>query len=117
MTLLLADACFDHDLLRALLHHRPNLDIVTAQSLAMDSADDRELREWAARHDRVILTHDLNTLAGFAYERVQAGMPMLGVIEVRLGGAWSRIIDDLLLLITCATTDELQNRVHFVPLR
>ena len=76
---------------------------------------DPDLLAWAAENGRVILTHDAETLAGFAHARVQAGEPMCGVIEVRLGGAMRRIVDDVLLVVELAREDEIAGKIVFVP--
>ena len=59
-----------------------NLDIVRIQDAGLSGADDLTILDWAAREGRVLLTHDIATMAGFAYQRVSAGLYMPGVLEV-----------------------------------
>ncbi|WP_257236970.1 hypothetical protein [Nostoc sp. 'Peltigera malacea cyanobiont' DB3992] len=48
----------------------------------MSKTDDRVILEWAAQQGRVLLTHDVETITRYAYERVQAGLAMPGVFEI-----------------------------------
>jgi hypothetical protein len=65
----------------------------------------------------VLLTHDVNTMTRFAFERVERGEPMPGVIEVRARAAIGEVLDDLVLVLECVLPDELRDRVYYVPLR
>ena len=50
--------------------------------------------EWAATEGRVLLTHDVNTLTAFAYERIAQGLTMPGVFELSLNVPISVAIED-----------------------
>jgi predicted nuclease of predicted toxin-antitoxin system len=118
MLRLLADENINHDLLRGALRRQPKLDVMLVQAVGLSQADDPEILSWAAREGRVVLTHDVNTMTRFAFERVQRGEPMAGVFIVRQqGAALSRIIDDLLLLNECSDTSEWDGQILFLPLR
>ena len=60
----------------------PAVDILRVQDAGLRSAEDPDVLEWAAREGRVLLSHDVQTLTHFAYERVRAQLPMPGVFEV-----------------------------------
>jgi hypothetical protein len=53
--------------------------------------------EWAASEGRVLLTHDVNTLTAFAYERIAADLPMPGVFEAPLSVPIKIVIEEILL--------------------
>jgi predicted nuclease of predicted toxin-antitoxin system len=36
--------------------------------MGLSEADDPTVLEWAAQHNRVVLTHDIATMTNFAYE-------------------------------------------------
>jgi hypothetical protein len=65
----------------------------------------------------VLLTHDVTTLTARAVERVRAGRPMPGVVEVGqllpIGG----VIEDLLLLAGASLEGEREGQVLYLPLR
>ena len=70
-----ADENFNNDLVRGLLRRKPELDIIRIQDIGLRGADDPTVLAWAAQETRILLTHDVNTITKFAYERVTAGLP------------------------------------------
>lgn len=113
---LLADENFNNDIVRALLRHLPELDIVRAQDTSVAGADDPTLLDWAAEQGRILLTHDVRTIPAFAYARVRAGQAMPGVIEVASSASIATVLSDLLLLIAATRDDEWANQAQFIPL-
>lgn len=63
-----------------------------------------------------MISHDVKTLGKFAYDRVLAGLPMPGVVEVPDHLPIGRIIDDLILLATCSHEGDWKGQVRFFPL-
>jgi hypothetical protein len=114
---LLADENFNGDLVRALLRWKPDLDLVRVQDTEIAGSPDPRVLEWAAEAGGVILTHDVKTLPGYAFERVRAGLPMAGVIEVSPAIAAGEAIEDILLITEVASPEEIANQVWYVPLR
>lgn len=55
-------------------------------------------------------------MVGFAYERVEAGLPLPGVVEVPKGLALGRVIDDILLLAEASLPGEWDGQVLYLPL-
>ena len=117
MIRLAADENFNNDILRGLLRREPGLDIVRLQDAGLSGADDPSVLAWAADEGRVLLTHDVSTITKFAYERIEAGLPMPGVFEVSQRASLGQIIEDLLLLATLSLEGEWENRIGYVPLR
>src|SRR3990167_543187 len=83
MLRLAADENFNGDIVRGLLRRNPKLDIVRVQDVGLSGADDPSVLQWAADQGRIIVTHDISTLAKHAFDRIAAGQPMPGVFEVR----------------------------------
>jgi hypothetical protein len=83
----------------------------------LNGADDGTVLAWAASEGRVLLAHDVNTVTRFAYERVERGESMPGVIEVPSAASVAEVLGDLVLVITCATPADCRDRVLYVPLR
>jgi hypothetical protein len=77
-----ADENFNNDILRGVLRRNPGVDIVRVQDGGLSAADDPTVLEWAAQTGRVVLTHDVESMTGYAYDRVRDGKPMPGVFEV-----------------------------------
>jgi predicted nuclease of predicted toxin-antitoxin system len=113
---LLADENFHGDILRGLLRVEPKLDIIRVQDTELYQASDAAVLEWAARENRVLLTHDVQTITKYAYERVRTGLPMAGVIEVRNDVSIGQAIEEVLIVLTVAAPTELANRIIFIPI-
>jgi predicted nuclease of predicted toxin-antitoxin system len=66
-------------------------DFLEVSKIGFRGYEDPKLLEWAAEENRLIITHDAETMTKFAYERVVANLPMPGVILVP--GNYSRLFD------------------------
>jgi hypothetical protein len=114
--LLLADENFNHHIVRALRRRRPGIDLITVQDARLGAISDPEVLQWAAERERVILSHDVQTLVGFAYDRIANSLAMSGVIIVREAFNVGRAVDDLLIVIECSLKEEIEGHVRYVPL-
>jgi hypothetical protein len=114
--LFLADENFNNDLLRRLRTRYPSLDIIRVQDTEVYQAADPILLAWAAQNKRILLTHDIQTIPHYAYERVASGLPMPGIIEVRQTLAIGDALEDLILLILAGTDADFDNQVRYIPL-
>jgi len=117
MIKLAADEDLDNYLLRALFRRKPDLDIVRVQDASLTSADDDVILDWAASEDRVLVTHDVQTMTAQAYARIRAGKLVAGVFIVRRNVPMSVVIEDILLLNEASLPGEWQNQVRYIPLR
>lgn len=110
------DEDFRHDVLRGVLRLLPETDVVTAQQVSLTSVDDTVLLAWAAQDNRVLLTHDRNTMNGFALDRVRASLPMPEVVSVRRLSPILVLISDLVYLVQAGNDADFRNQVIYVPL-
>jgi hypothetical protein len=110
----LADENFNGPMLRGLRERIPELDVVRVQDTEIYEAPDPEVLEWAARENRVLLTHDYRTMPKHAYERVREGLPMPGIIQIHEGAPIGPAIDELQLLIEAGRPDDFDNLVTYV---
>jgi uncharacterized protein DUF5615 len=115
MLRIFVDQDFDHDILRGLRLRLPNLDAVTALQAGLDRESDPEILAWAAAQNRIILTHDRNTMPAYAYDRVRRSERMAGLFlvprDMRIGDA----ISEIQVLIECSLEDEWEGLVVFLP--
>lgn len=116
MLRLLADENFNGRILRALQRRIPDLDVVRAQDTPLSGTDDESLLEYAAAENRILLTHDVSTLVGYAWERVRLGKSMPGVIAAPADRPLGHVIEDLEILLLASGPEEIKDRVLFVPL-
>lgn len=113
----MADENFNNQIVRGVLHRDSQVDIVRVQDIGLSGVDDPTVLTWAAQQGRVVLTHDVETMTNFAYERVQAGLSMPGVFEVSRRVPVGLAIEEILLLSECSLEGEWEGQVRFLPLR
>jgi predicted nuclease of predicted toxin-antitoxin system len=113
---LASDENFDGDILRGLYRRRPELDVVRVQDMGLSATSDPDILEWAAAEDRILLTHDRDTMPNFAYDRVRTGQPMPGVFLVSDLMPVGQAIDEILLAVDCLSPEECKDFVRFFPL-
>jgi hypothetical protein len=82
MLRLLIDENIDHRILRGLLRRMPQLDFIIPTRAGLAGLADPALLRWAAREDRTILTHDVQTMPYYAKQLVAQAEPMAGVIVI-----------------------------------
>ena len=98
MLKLACDENLNNNILRGLFRKRSDLDIVRIQDAGLIGADDPTVLEWAARENRVLLTHDVATITRYAYERLDAGHAMPGVFEI---DPFAQMVSRLLKMFCC----------------
>jgi predicted nuclease of predicted toxin-antitoxin system len=113
---LLVDENFHGDVLRGLLRVEPRLDIVRVQDTEIYQAADPVVLEWAAKEDRILLTHDVKTMTKYTYDRIQAGLPMPGVIELRDNLPIGQAIEEIMIVLFASLPGELANKITYLPL-
>ena len=116
MIKLVSDENFDGDVPRGLLRRIPDLDVARVQDVGLAQTPDPTILAWAAGEQRVLLTHDRETIPGFAYDRVRAGEPMPGVFLVSDHMPKGLAIDQLMLAIQCLNPEDCKDQVHHFPL-
>lgn len=112
----LADENFDNRILRGIRRVDATMDILRVQDTEILGAADQAVLEWAAGENRILLTHDVNTIPRYAFERVRANKPMPGIIAVHAAAPIGAVIDDILLVIGAAQPADFHNQVLYVPL-
>jgi hypothetical protein len=113
----LADHNFNGQIVKGLLQRTAGAQILQARDAGLSRTPDPALLEWAAANGCLVLTHDVNTLVGYAYERVAAGQSAPGVFVVPQTLAVGRAIENLVLVVECSEQEEWQGLVHYLPLR
>ena len=116
MLRLLSDEDFNGHILRGVLRLLPALDLVRAIDMGLSSMRDPSVLEFAATDGRVLITHDAATMPAFAYERVNAGTGMPGIIVSPQSLGIGEAIRDIALLAELSDDDEWENQVIYLPL-
>jgi len=111
----ITDENFNGSILRGLLRRLPELDIVRVQDVGLLNADDPTILSWSANENRILLTHDVETMTAYAYSRIEKGLVMPGVVEVIATAPIGRVIEDLELLALCGDPEEFRDRIIYIP--
>ncbi|NEQ99084.1 MAG: hypothetical protein F6K30_20595 [Cyanothece sp. SIO2G6] len=117
MLRLLADEDFNNQIVRGILRRRPEIDIVRVQDVGLSNTDDPAILEWAAQQGRILLTHNVETMTRYAYERVQAELAMPGGFEVSRSVPVGLAIEEIILLAEGSFEGEWEGQVQYFPLR
>lgn len=116
MLRLLTDEDVPRSVVRALRQRQPDLEILRVQEIGLDGTADPSILERAAAVGRIVITRDRQTMIGHAYERVNAGQSMPGLIvwheDMNIGQA----VEQIMMVAHCCGEAEVQNRVIFLPL-
>ena len=112
-----ADENFNRRVLDGLRTHLPDLDIVRVQDIEVYGAPDADVLAWASQEERILLTHDVQTLVNHAYARVKEGLSMPGVIRVSTTISIGAILDDLEVMIAAGSAEDFENQVKHIPIR
>ncbi len=113
----LADENFDNRILNGLRRLIPDFDVLRVQDTEIYQAADTTVLEWAANRSYIILSHDVQTMIRYAYDRITADLPMPGLIEVRKDCPIGQAIDELSLIIGAGTPADFDKQVKYVPIR
>lgn len=113
---LLADENLNANIVRGLRRRMRDLDLISVQALGLTGSDDPTVLALAADQRRVLVTQDAQTVTRFAFERVDAGLPMPGVIEIVPGANLGTVIEDLALVVESYDQGDLEGQVIYLPL-
>ena len=117
MLRLVSDEDFTEAIVQGLLRQCPELDLVRSRDEGLGGANDPDVLAWAAQTQRIVLTHDRQTMTKHSYERVVQGLPMPGVFVVRSQLVIGKAIADILILVLGSLRDdEWKDQVVFIPL-
>ncbi len=116
MLSLISDEDVHDDIIRALRRREPTLDVVRAVDVGLGQTPDPLILGWAADHERILITGDLNSMVGFAWARVQSGEAMTGVLALLENIGVGRVIEEILLVALCCAPEEIKDQVLYIPL-
>lgn len=116
MIAFLSDENFRNSIIRGLKRQQVDVDVVRVQDVGLSGADDDTILAWAAEQGRVLVTHDVNTVPGTAWDRVGRSQPMAGVVAVPERTPTGEVIDNLVLLAACGHAEDCIDQVLYLPL-
>jgi len=112
----LADENLNERLVLSLERRVREVEFVRTRDVGLTGCSDEEILEWASSKGLILVTHDARTMPRHAYDRVETGAPMPGVLIVPDDAPTRAVIEDLALIAEAGTTEEWRDRVVFLPL-
>jgi hypothetical protein len=116
MIRLLADENLNRQIVNGLRRRNARIDIVTAQDAGLTGFSDPEVLAWAAANDRVLITHDHQTMPDYYYGRMAAGLPCSGLILVQTGSRLAELLFDIDLICRTCSEKEMAGAFMRLPL-
>lgn len=111
------DENFNENIINGVLRALPDISLVSIMEFGLSAAPDPRILEWSARERYVLISHDYDTMPGFAYDRISAGLLMPGLLLVPSTLSITTAIKDLVLMLGCMLDDEWESQVRYVPLQ
>jgi hypothetical protein len=112
----LADADVRRATVRGVLQLAPAAEFVSVRSLGMAAAHDRDILEYAAANQWIVVSHDVHTMSKYASERIAAGKLMRGLILIPQRRVSSMVTLNLFEIWAAMDAEEWVDRIEFLPL-
>lgn len=95
---------------------RRRVDVITSQDDGTTQIDDEALFARASELGRLLFTQDEDLFAiAASWQRV--GTDFVGILDAhQQGSSLGGLVNDIELLVMCASAEELANRVTYLPL-
>jgi len=112
----LADHDLNEHIVHGVLRREPAIEFVRVRDVGLHEHSDAEVLEYAATHQLIVVSHDVNTMTAEAYARIREAAPAAGLLLVKQSNPVGMVIDDLILIRSTSEAEEWQNAVSFLPL-
>jgi predicted nuclease of predicted toxin-antitoxin system len=112
----LADHDLNEHIVHSVLRREPALEFRRVHDVGLHESPDTAVLEYAAAHQLIVVSHDVNTMPAAAHARMRVGLPIAGLLRVQQSDPVARISDDLLLIWSASEAEEWRNTVSFLPL-
>jgi len=110
----------DNDLKKAIvkgvIRREPAVDFRSAQAAALDSVRDPDVLYQAAREGRILVSHDVTTMARWFEQFIRSGNRCPGLFLVPQDARVSAVVESLLLVWLASEASEWENRLVWLPL-
>jgi len=112
----LADNDLNDAIVVGVRRREPAAEFARLRDLGLATWSDTEILDFAARENRIVVSHDVNTMREAASTRLAAGLPMNGLLLAHQRTPVSAIIESLLLIWAASEAEEWACQVEFLPL-
>lgn len=94
--------------------HFPTLDLVRVQDLGLVQTADPVILDLAANQNRVVITHDRNTMTAHAHDRMNQGLRMAGLIVLAQNISIGKAIQEVGTLAEAGEIGDLDDQILFL---
>jgi hypothetical protein len=112
----LADHDLNEQIVTSVLRREPALEFVRARDVGMSERRDAEVLAYAADHEFIVVSHDVNTMPNAAYARMSAGQKLSGLLMVKQSDPVGAIVACLIVIWSASEPEAWENQVCFLPL-
>ena len=112
----LFDEDFNGKIIRGIRRHTLTFDTLTVREAGLRSAPDPSVLEWAVSENRLVVSHDHNTMRAYAEERLSDELPMTDLLLVAQDYPLGKAIEELILIGEATSAEEWHGLILFLPL-
>lgn len=110
-----ADADLNYGLVKAVRLREPAIDFASAGDSKLEGLPDQQVLEVAARHGRILLSHDRRTMVDHFRTRLAEGRSSPGVFLLTQSASIGEVVDVLLTVWAASEPDEWVNQLRYLP--
>ena len=111
---LLSDEDLQGSIVAGLLRHFPAIDLVRVQDVGLTQTPDPIILEYAANQNRVVVTHDRNTMTAHAQDRMNQGQRIAGLIVLDQFINIGKAIQEVGMLAEAGDIGDLDGQILFL---
>ena len=113
MPCFLADENIEPSIIEGLKRQLPSVDFVTVREVGLAAVDDRIILEWAAVNGRIVVTRDVDSMIGYARDRVSAGLSMPGMVVISSSRSFASIIGSVFNMAEYGLPGEWEGQILY----
>lgn len=112
----LADADLNHAIVSGCVRREPAMDFLSANDANLEEVPDLGVLALAANQDRILVSHDFQTMPRHFGDFLETRGSSPGVFLVQQSAAIADVIDELVLVWQASDADEWRDRILKIPL-
>jgi hypothetical protein len=112
----LADQDLNDHIITGLLRREPAVEIARVRDIGLADRGDADILEYASQRQMLVVSHDVNTMANAAVERVRQALPMSGLILIQQSMPVSSAVEQLVLIWSASEQAEWNQWIVFLPI-
>lgn len=111
----LADEDFRYEIVEAARQFCPSLDLITVQEARLESTSDADLLEFAAANNRIVISHDVNTMTDAAIDRIESSLFLPGLFVAPQNCAIRPVAECIQLVAEASQAEEWHSLIVYLP--